>query len=75
MNFEFNKTKMKKILPFILIILFGCGSNESGNSANPPKPPADTVGQQVIPQPPVSADSAGARKKQERSSVDTVQRP
>jgi hypothetical protein len=69
------KQKMKIFIPLLLIILFGCGSNESKNSANPSDHPVDTVGQQVIPQPPVSADSAGARKKQERSSIDTVQRP
>jgi hypothetical protein len=66
---------MRKFFPLVLIIVFGCGSNESGNSAKPADHPTDTVGQQVIPQPPVSADSAGARKKQERSSIDTVQRP
>ncbi len=62
---------MKILFPLILIFMFGCGSNESKKTANP----SDTVGQQVIPQPPVSADSAGARKKQERSTIDTVQRP
>jgi hypothetical protein len=59
----------------MVIILFGCGSNDTGHSAKPSGQPTDTVGQQVIPQPPVSADSAGARKKEERSSMDTVQRP
>jgi hypothetical protein len=66
---------MKKLLPFLLICMFGCGPNESKNSGNASDHPADTIGQQVIPQPPVSPDSAGARKKQERSSIDTVQRP
>ena len=66
---------MKILFPFVLICMFGCGSNDSKNAANPSGHPADTVGQQVIPQPPVSPDSAGARKKQERSSIDTVQRP
>ena len=66
---------MKIILPFVLICMFGCGSNDAKNTADPSGHPTDTVGQQIIPQPPVSPDSAGARKKQERTSIDTVQRP
>jgi len=66
---------MKKLFPLLLILMCGCGSNKSKNSVDSPDRPADTVGQQVIPQPPVSADSAGARKNQERSSMDTIKRP
>jgi len=67
---------MKILLPFLLVCMAGCGSNESGRSVNPSDhPSADTVGQQAIPQTPVSPDSAGARKKQERASMDTIQRP
>ena len=65
---------MKKLLPLLLILMFGCGSDKSKNSVNSSDRP-DTVGQQVMPQPPVSADSAGARKNQERSSMDTIKRP
>jgi len=66
---------MKKLLPFLLMFMFGCRSNDSKNAGNSSNHPADTAGQQAMPQPPVSPDSAGARKNQERSSIDTVKRP
>jgi hypothetical protein len=60
---------------WVLLILSGtaCHSgarqDKTDTSANAPR---DTSAQHQIQQPPVSADSAGARKTQEKSSVDTM---
>jgi hypothetical protein len=68
------------ILPAAFIaITIGAGCH-SGTNTNPSpdtavKASSDTVGQQMMPQTPVSKDSAGARKEQEKSSMDTVRRP
>jgi len=67
---------MKLLVSVLLMCLLGCGSNESDRPVSPSDhPSADTAGQQTIPQTPVSPDSAGARKNQERSSLDTIKRP
>jgi hypothetical protein len=63
-------------LLFITVIL-GCGSSEKRdqNADTAMTKISDTSVQQNIPQPPLSPDSAGARKEQEKSSIDTVKRP
>jgi hypothetical protein len=69
---------MKRILPVLIIVfVLGCGSNDRHNqSADTAMTKiSDTAAQHQIPQTPVSADSAGARKELEKSSIDTVKRP
>jgi hypothetical protein len=69
---------MKKFISvFFIAMVLGCGGggqhDQSADTAMTKI--TDTSAQQKIPQPPVSADSAGARKEQEKSSMDTVKRP
>jgi hypothetical protein len=69
---------MKRILSVLSVaIALGCGHSDQHNkSADTAMTKiSDTSAQQKMPQPPVSADSAGARKDQEKSSMDTVKRP
>ena len=51
------------------------GSNTKPSPDTAVKASSDTVGRQMMPQTPVSKDSAGARKEQEKSSIDTIRRP
>ncbi|HEY2347477.1 MAG TPA: hypothetical protein VGH64_00615 [Puia sp.] len=69
---------MKKVIALLLIALtFSCGTRDQHDQSADTaiKKSGDTSMQQQIPQTPVSADSAGARKEQEKSSMDTVRRP
>jgi hypothetical protein len=66
-------------LTLFIAITVGAGCHSGTNTKPSPdtvvKASSDTVGQQMMPQTPVSKDSAGARKEQEKSSIDTVRRP
>jgi hypothetical protein len=69
---------MKKIIAVLLTALaFGCGTRDHHDQSTDTamKKSSDTSMQEQIPQTPVSPDSAGARKEQEKSSIDTVKRP